>query len=157
MSDTKKQDNVKKTKEKDDDSANGTATTGVDTEAELDEGLAETFPASDPVSEVQPHKPSTQKESRSNPDRMVQTGSAKRNDDDDGTPPDEELLDDAISLTFPASDPISVNSSITRIEHPPELPPAREQHQNKAVIDKHMEDAGKDSKPGKKPGADRKR
>ena len=34
----------------------------------------------------------------------------------------QELLDDAIDLTFPASDPVAVNSSVTRIEKPASRP-----------------------------------
>jgi hypothetical protein len=107
-------------------------------ERELDEGLAETFPASDPVAEVQPGKTPARS------DRGEPKG--KRPEQGDETPPGEELLDDAISLTFPASDPISVNSSITRIEKAPDLPPAREQHQNKAIVDEHMKNAEKKNK-----------
>lgn len=45
----------------------------------------------------------------------------------------EALLDEAVEMTFPASDPISVSSGITRIErNPPELPPAHLDHQNAA-------------------------
>ena len=33
----------------------------------------------------------------------------------------EHLLDDAVEMTFPASDPISVNSGITRIEVAPDM------------------------------------
>ncbi|CAN5459064.1 hypothetical protein BH11PSE11_BH11PSE11_03450 [soil metagenome] len=42
----------------------------------------------------------------------------------------ETLLDDAIEMSFPSSDPISVSSGITRIEKAPEKVPAKEDHQN---------------------------
>lgn len=47
----------------------------------------------------------------------------------------EALLDEAVEMTFPSSDPIAVASSITRIEKAPELPPAKEEHQNIQSID----------------------
>ncbi|MES2934937.1 MAG: hypothetical protein V4805_15770 [Pseudomonadota bacterium] len=40
----------------------------------------------------------------------------------------ECLLDSAIELSFPASDPISVSSGFTRIKVPPELVAAKEDH-----------------------------
>lgn len=40
----------------------------------------------------------------------------------------EALLDDALAMSFPASDPISVSSSITRIEVAPDMADAREDH-----------------------------
>jgi hypothetical protein len=42
----------------------------------------------------------------------------------------EELLDDAVEMTFPASDPISVDAGITRIEVPPEKVDAHSDHQH---------------------------
>lgn len=41
----------------------------------------------------------------------------------------ETLLDDAVEMTFPASDPISVDSGITRIEVAPEKVDASGDHQ----------------------------
>jgi hypothetical protein len=41
----------------------------------------------------------------------------------------ESLLDDAVEMTFPASDPISVDSGITRIEVAPEKVDACGDHQ----------------------------
>lgn len=41
----------------------------------------------------------------------------------------EGLLDNAVEMTFPASDPISVTSSITRIEIAPETADAQTDHQ----------------------------
>ncbi|MDC8758177.1 hypothetical protein [Janthinobacterium fluminis] len=41
----------------------------------------------------------------------------------------EELLDEAVEMTFPASDPISVDSGITRIEVAPDKVDAHGDHQ----------------------------
>jgi hypothetical protein len=43
---------------------------------------------------------------------------------------EEALLDDALEMSFPASDPISVASSTTRIEVAPEMSGAKGDHQN---------------------------
>jgi hypothetical protein len=51
----------------------------------------------------------------------------------------ETLLDEAVEMTFPASDPVSVASSITRIEVPPEKVDASSDHQNAAAIEAHNE------------------
>lgn len=53
----------------------------------------------------------------------------------------EALLDDAVEMTFPASDPVSVASSITRIEVPPEKVDASSDHQSAAAIEAHNEQA----------------
>jgi len=42
----------------------------------------------------------------------------------------EELLDDAVEMTFPASDPISVDAGITRIEVAPDTVNAQTDHQH---------------------------
>jgi hypothetical protein len=59
--------------------------------------------------------------------------------DEETTPQQEKtkevLLDDAVEMTFPASDPVAVNSSITRIEVAPEMAPAELDHQNSQSID----------------------
>ncbi|MCU6433877.1 hypothetical protein LPB67_08815 [Undibacterium sp. Jales W-56] len=47
----------------------------------------------------------------------------------------ETLLDDALEMSFPSSDPISVNSGITRIEVAPEMVNASTDHQNSLAID----------------------
>ncbi|MES2538705.1 MAG: hypothetical protein V4632_22835 [Pseudomonadota bacterium] len=47
----------------------------------------------------------------------------------------ETLLDDAIEMSFPSSDPISVASSITRIEVAPEMVAAHSDHQNSQAIE----------------------
>jgi len=62
------------------------------------------------------------------------------------TPPVEEvakevLLDEAVEMTFPASDPISVASSITRIEVPPEMVDAHTDHQHAGAIEEHSKEA----------------
>jgi len=48
----------------------------------------------------------------------------------------ETLLDDAVEMTFPASDPISVDSGITRIEVPPDMVNAATDHQNAQETEK---------------------
>jgi hypothetical protein len=53
----------------------------------------------------------------------------------------ETLLDDAVEMTFPASDPISVDSGITRIEVPPEKVDAARDHQHAKEVEQHTEDA----------------
>lgn len=51
----------------------------------------------------------------------------------------ESLLDDAVEMTFPASDPVAVESSITRIEVPPEKVDASSDHQHAAAIEANNE------------------
>jgi hypothetical protein len=51
----------------------------------------------------------------------------------------ETLLDEAVEMTFPASDPISVDSGITRIEVPPEMVEASTDHQSVQSIEAHNE------------------
>ena len=46
----------------------------------------------------------------------------------------EALLDDGIEMTFPSSDPVSVDSGITRIEVAPDMVAARTDHQNSKRI-----------------------
>lgn len=53
----------------------------------------------------------------------------------------ETLLDDAVEMTFPASDPISVDSGITRIEVPPEMVNASTDHQSAKSIESSNEQA----------------
>ena len=52
----------------------------------------------------------------------------------------EALLDDAVEMTFPASDPLAVTSSITRIEVPPEKVDASTDHQHASAIEAHNEE-----------------
>jgi predicted RecB family nuclease len=61
----------------------------------------------------------------------------------------ETLLDEAVEMTFPASDPISVDAGITRIEVAPEKVDASTDHQAAAVIETATAGkAGKGSKAG---------
>jgi hypothetical protein len=53
----------------------------------------------------------------------------------------ETLLDDAVEMTFPASDPVSVQSSITRIEVVPDKVNASSDHQGASAIEAHNEEA----------------
>ncbi len=46
----------------------------------------------------------------------------------------ECLLDDAIEMSFPSSDPISVVFGITKIEVAPDMVAARTDHQNSGTI-----------------------
>jgi hypothetical protein len=46
----------------------------------------------------------------------------------------ESLLDGAIEMTFPSSDPISIAFGITKIEAPPDMVAARSDHQNSGTI-----------------------
>ncbi len=60
---------------------------------------------------------------------------------DEGRGPGEELLDDAVEMTFPASDPLAVQSSITRIEVAPDMPEASTDHHHADEIAAHNEQA----------------
>lgn len=51
----------------------------------------------------------------------------------------ETLLDDAVEMTFPASDPISVDSGITRIEVPPDMVDASTDHQHASETEANTE------------------
>ena len=53
---------------------------------------------------------------------------------------EEGLLDDAVEMTFPASDPVSVQSSITRIEVAPDRVDASRDHQAAQAIESHNEE-----------------
>jgi hypothetical protein len=52
----------------------------------------------------------------------------------------ESLIDDAVEMTFPASDPVSIQSSITRIEVAPEKVDASSDHQHAAAIEAHNQE-----------------
>jgi hypothetical protein len=56
----------------------------------------------------------------------------------------ETLLDDAVEMTFPASDPISVDSGITRIEVAPEKVDAQTDHQHAGKVEESTE-SGKEA------------
>jgi hypothetical protein len=47
----------------------------------------------------------------------------------------ETLLDEAVEMTFPASDPLSVDAGITRIEVAPEMVDAQGDHQNAGQVE----------------------
>lgn len=49
----------------------------------------------------------------------------------------EALLDDAVEMTFPASDPLAVQTSITRIEVAPDMVDASHDHQHAQEIEAH--------------------
>ncbi|MES2901269.1 MAG: hypothetical protein V4723_16175 [Pseudomonadota bacterium] len=51
----------------------------------------------------------------------------------------ETLLDDAVEMTFPASDPISVDAGITRIEVAPDMVDASTDHQHAKEVEVHTE------------------
>lgn len=53
----------------------------------------------------------------------------------------ETLLDDAVEMTFPASDPISVDAGITRIEVAPEKVDASTDHQHAKAVEERTERA----------------
>ena len=55
----------------------------------------------------------------------------------------ESLLDEAVEMTFPASDPISVDSGITRIEVAPEKVDAHTDHQHAGQQEVNAEAASK--------------
>ena len=59
----------------------------------------------------------------------------------------ETLLDEAVEMTFPASDPISVDAGITRIEVAPEMVDAQTDHQNAGKVEANSN--GKSGKGGK--------
>jgi hypothetical protein len=56
----------------------------------------------------------------------------------------EALLDNGVEMTFPASDPVSVDAGITRIEVPPEMVSAHEDHQHAGKIEQCTEDGLKE-------------
>ncbi len=47
----------------------------------------------------------------------------------------ETLLDSGVEMTFPASDPVSVDAGITRIEVPPETVDAHDDHQHASKVE----------------------
>ncbi len=56
----------------------------------------------------------------------------------------ETLIDSGVEMTFPASDPVSVDSGVTRIEVPPEMVSAHEDHQHAAKVDQCTKDGLKE-------------
>lgn len=59
----------------------------------------------------------------------------------------ETLLDEAVEMTFPASDPISVDAGITRIEVAPDMVDASTDHQNAGNVEANTN--GKSGAQGK--------
>lgn len=53
---------------------------------------------------------------------------------------EQTLLDDAVEMTFPASDPISVDAGITRIEVAPEMVDPGRDHQHASSIEAHNQE-----------------
>jgi hypothetical protein len=53
----------------------------------------------------------------------------------------DKLMDDAVEMTFPASDPVAIQSSITRIEVAPDKVDASTDHQGAAAIEAHNQEA----------------
>ncbi|TFW30093.1 hypothetical protein [Duganella callida] len=51
----------------------------------------------------------------------------------------EALLDSGVEMTFPASDPVSVDAGITRIEVPPEVVNAHDDHQHATKVEQCTE------------------
>lgn len=49
----------------------------------------------------------------------------------------EALLDDGVEMTFPASDPVSVDAGVTRIEVAPDMVSAHEDHPQQPVQETH--------------------
>ena len=47
----------------------------------------------------------------------------------------ETLLDEAVEMTFPASDPLSVDAGVTRIEVAPEMVDAHDDHQHAGKVE----------------------
>ncbi len=66
----------------------------------------------------------------------------------------ETLIDDAVEMTFPASDPVAIESSITRIEVAPEKVDASSDHQAASSIEASNEQAVGERALG--PGGERK-
>lgn len=54
---------------------------------------------------------------------------------------EETLLDEGVEMTFPASDPVAVQSSITRIEVAPDKVNASTDHQNASAMEVHNQEA----------------
>lgn len=71
-------------------------------EEELEEGLEETFPASDPVSATRATRTGAPGEVAKAEDKDTEAEAAHRHDDE---------LDEGLEGTFPASDPLSITST----------------------------------------------
>lgn len=53
----------------------------------------------------------------------------------------ETLLDEAVEMTFPASDPISVDAGVTRIEVAPDMVNAQTDHQSAGKVETNAKGA----------------
>ena len=53
----------------------------------------------------------------------------------------ETLIDGGLEMTFPASDPVSVDSGATRIEVAPEMVDAHDDHQHAGKMESDVEEA----------------
>lgn len=62
---------------------------------------------------------------------------------------EENLLDDALEMSFPSSDPISVSSGITRIEVQPDMVDAKTDHQHILAIEPDAVKAAKNKSKSK--------
>ncbi|HEY4126824.1 MAG TPA: hypothetical protein VGN70_02125 [Gammaproteobacteria bacterium] len=102
----------------------------------LDEALAGTFPASDPVA-----PPSHIEEEMERRRRVLDEDAANRRKDSA-----EEALDEALEETFPASDPIAVHHSEAR-EMP--NPDDKDEHKERRSV-RRKRPAGKKNKIAKK-------
>ncbi|MCC2955280.1 hypothetical protein LK542_06585 [Massilia sp. IC2-477] len=60
---------------------------------------------------------------------------------------EEALMDDAVEMTFPASDPVAVQSSITRIEVAPDKVDASRDHQHAQAMEAHNEELLRSAEP----------
>ncbi len=60
---------------------------------------------------------------------------------------EEALMDDAVEMTFPASDPVSVQSSITRIEVAPDKVDASRDHQHAQAMEEHNKEVLRSAEP----------
>jgi hypothetical protein len=69
----------------------------------------------------------------------------------------ETLLDEAVEMTFPASDPLSINASVTRIEVAPETVGGHEDHQNAGQVEEStatgLREAPAGARGGSTPGS----
>ncbi|NRR29618.1 hypothetical protein HSX11_05400 [Oxalobacteraceae bacterium] len=57
----------------------------------------------------------------------------------------ETLLDDGLEMTFPASDPVSVDAGITRIEVAPDMVNAQGDHQHAGKVEECTENGTRDA------------
>ncbi|HEU4845401.1 MAG TPA: hypothetical protein VFT05_14135 [Burkholderiaceae bacterium] len=65
----------------------------------------------------------------------------------------ETLLDEAVEMTFPASDPLSINASVTRIEVAPETVGGHEDHQHAGQVEESTAMGLREAPAGKRGGS----